>query len=77
VLPLVRGTHSAQALQLTAGDSTVQVTIESNCPLRIGVEPRPWHPSFGVEVPAQRLCWEWDGRLPLEVVSVFTAERGE
>lgn len=41
-------------------------------PVRIYIEPSTYHPKFGVTVPSQRLVFDYQGMLPVEVQSTIT-----
>ena len=49
------------------GDSELDIHIRGSQPLRLSAESRLVHPQFGVEVESTRLCWRYEGELPLRV----------
>lgn len=52
---------------LTRGALRLAVDLEGPPGLRLGIEERPYHPSYGVEEQAIRLSWHWRGQLPFRV----------
>lgn len=58
--------RSTDGWELRQGPRIVRVKVDSAAKLKRTVEPRAWHPRFGVEMTTNRLTWEWEGKLPLE-----------
>jgi hypothetical protein len=52
---------------LAAGAGRVRVTVRGPAGLGLAVEPAAYHPEYGLDVPAQRLCWAIAGELPVDV----------
>jgi uncharacterized heparinase superfamily protein len=52
------------------GRNTLRVTTTGPADLRLFEEERPYHPEFGREVMANRLCWTIEAELPLEITTV-------
>lgn len=51
--------------------TTVEVRMESNSPLDLAIENRPWHPEYGIEIDTHRLTWQCDADCPLEVTTIL------
>lgn len=82
-----RGNHKAQGGYLLApgwsvlSDGTgwlvrnesqaVRVHLVGPAAMTSSVESRPFHPEFGLEIPTTRLCWQYDGPLPVEVTTTL------
>jgi hypothetical protein len=56
--------------EIRQADQIVGVSLQAPEGVRTFVTPRPCHPCFGVELTGQRLAWEWQGQLPIEVRTV-------
>lgn len=57
---------------LRQGADRLRVVIEGPPDLKLAVVRRPYHPDYGVELEACRICWSWEGRLPLAVRTVVS-----
>jgi len=58
-------------------ESTAQsIRLSFHGPVRINIEPSTYHPGFGVTVPNQRLVFDYEGLLPLEVQSTIAINAG-
>jgi uncharacterized heparinase superfamily protein len=55
--PEWNATATKRGWLLHSGNSRLRVDLHANQPVETLVEPRPWHPQFGVEVQTQRLIW--------------------
>jgi Heparinase II/III-like protein/Heparinase II/III N-terminus len=55
--------------QLERDGTSVRLQLQGPPDLQLSIETRPWHPRFGVEIPATRLVWRWQGPLPLQLVT--------
>ena len=52
---------------LTCDQTSVRVTIDSNEPLKLSIVHADYHPEYGKEITTQRIQWDYQGSLPLEV----------
>lgn len=52
---------------LRKGPLALRVTVRGPAGVGLSVEDRPYHPGYGVEAPARRLCVRWKGALPLSL----------
>lgn len=66
--------------RLHSGSTNLTIRIAGSTPLELTTESRPVHPHFGVVTESQRLCWRYEGELPLrvetEVSASMTGARG-
>lgn len=53
------------------GTDAVQIWVESQYPVHLSIEPRAWHPQYGVEVMTRRLVWRSTTSLPCEIITRF------
>jgi uncharacterized heparinase superfamily protein len=60
-------TAAESGWQLSREGHILRVRLQGPADLRLGLERRPWHPHFGVEISTTRLVWRWDGSLPFEL----------
>ncbi|HEU0068004.1 MAG TPA: heparinase II/III family protein, partial [Nitrospiraceae bacterium] len=60
---------------LKSGHQRLLVRILGPEGLQCGVDSRPWHPDYGIEIMTQRLRWQYHGQLPMEVsIRIAAAE---
>lgn len=52
---------------LERGEDRLHLSLTSPSSLQTWTEERPYHPEFGLELRAVRLCWSLDGELPVRV----------
>jgi uncharacterized heparinase superfamily protein len=57
---------------LRNGDTSLRVQVDSACAAALDVRPATVHPDYGVELKTQRLCWTYQGPLPLQVCMKVT-----
>ncbi len=62
--------ESTGGWEVRQGSRIVKITLEGPAELKWSLISKPWHPQFGIEVATNRLIWEWDGELPLEVKTI-------
>ncbi len=61
---------TADGWRLSDEGHCVKVSLDSNRTLERCIEPRPYHPCYGVEQQATRIGWRWHGELPVDVRTV-------
>ncbi len=62
-------TPAGNGWTLRNGSDAVQVRVHGPASLNLSIEPRPYHPEFGMEVITNRLNWQYDGPVPVEVIT--------
>lgn len=58
---------------MSAAGHRLHVALESEREPILSLESRPYHPRYGVEQPASRITWQWQGQLPFEIRTVVEA----
>jgi uncharacterized heparinase superfamily protein len=69
--PGVRGRAAAGGFALDTPSGSLMVVLRGSRELALAVEPRAYHPEFGVEALTQRLVWRCEGELPLRVDAIL------
>jgi uncharacterized heparinase superfamily protein len=62
--------ESTGGWEVRQGSRIVKIIVDGPVGLKRSLTSKPWHPRFGVEVATNRLIWEWQGALPLEVKTI-------
>jgi hypothetical protein len=62
--------ESTGGWEVRQGSRIVKIIVDGPVGLKRSLTSKPWHPRFGVEVTTNRLIWEWEGALPLEVKTI-------
>lgn len=57
--------------KLSSGARSLAVQVDAKQPVTLSVVERPWHPEYGLEVPAPRLMWRATAELPFDLTTTF------
>uniref|UniRef100_A0A7C4QPH3 Alginate lyase family protein n=1 Tax=Schlesneria paludicola TaxID=360056 RepID=A0A7C4QPH3_9PLAN len=61
----------ASGWYVRSGTDALRIRIDTQHPVHLSIEPRPWHPEYGVERNTQRLVWRCQHTLPFEMVTTW------
>jgi hypothetical protein len=65
--PEWRGVAVPGGWELNRGQLSIHVDLTSNRELTTSIQCQPIHPDYGLEQQTQRLCWSYQGELPVQV----------
>lgn len=66
---------SENSWKLRQGSGRANVKIEANHPLSIATQSRPLHSDYGRREETRRLCWSYQGPLPLKVITRISRDQ--